>query len=311
VRQDIVERLKQPGRTFDVLGCGESSIDEIWVLGTAPDWGGKVRASRRERMGGGQIATAMVACARLGLRAAFAGGVGDDEDGVELLEGLRDEGVDVAHARRLPGVTTRAALILVDERNGERAVIEHGPARTPHAPHAVPASIAQARIVHLDATDPPLAREIALRAKEAGAIVSLDVDHPAPGLDELLPLSDICITARGLPELMTGERELEKALRLLAERVPGGLIGCTLGSDGAALLDEGHLLLSPAFAVRAVDTTACGDTFRAGFLCALAEGRAPAAALRFANAAAALKARDLGRRGCPRRAEVNALLAEA
>lgn len=309
MRQDIGERLKRPGRAFDVVGYGESSMDEVWVLGTAPDWGGKVRASRRERIGGGQIATAMVACARLGLRAAFAGAVGDDEDGSELLEGLADEGVDIGHARRQPGVVTRTALILVDERNGERAIIEHGPARAPHPPHAVPPTVADARIVHLDATDPPLAREIARRAREAGAIVSLDVDHPAPGLDELLTLVDICITSRGLPEKLTGEHELEKALRLLSERVPG-LVGCTLGADGAALLDDGHLLLSPAFPVRAVDTTACGDTFRAGFLSAIADGRTPASALRFANAAAALKARDLGRRGCPTRAEVTALLAE-
>jgi sulfofructose kinase len=170
--------------------------------------------------------------------------------------------------------------------------------------------VGEARVVHLDATDPPLAREIAVRAREAGAVVSLDVDHPAPGLDELLAVADICILSRGLPERLTGESELEKALRKLSERAPG-LVGCTLGADGAALLDDGHLLFSPAFAGRVVDTTACGDTFRAAFLCGLAEGQAPASALRFANAAAALKARDLGRRGCPTRAEVNALLAEA
>ena len=58
-----------------------------------------------------------------------------------------------------------------------------------------------------------------------------------------------------------------------------------------------------------VDTTACGDTFHAAFLCALLEAQPPRQALRFANAAAALKCRDLGRRGCPTRAEVNALFA--
>jgi sugar/nucleoside kinase (ribokinase family) len=68
--------------------------------------------------------------------------------------------------------------------------------------------------------------------------------------------------------------------------------------------------LSPAFpAERVVDTTACGDTFRAALLVALLDGLRPAEGLRFANAAASLKTRDLGRRGCPRRAEVNALMA--
>jgi sulfofructose kinase len=310
VRDEIVERLGQPGRALDVIGYGECSIDEVWVLPTAPDWGGKLRAARRERLGGGQVATAMVACARLGLKAAFCGVVGDDDDGRQVLAGLAAEGVDVTAAWRVPGGVTRAALILVDERNGERAVVEHTqPRPLSLLPHVVPARIAEARILHLDATDPGFAREAARRAREAGTVVSLDVDHPAPGLDELLRLADIVITSRGLPQQLTGEADLERALRKLAEGVPG-LVGCTLGADGAALLDDGHLLLSPAFPTEVVvDTTACGDTFRAALLVALAEGQRPSEGLRFANAAAALKARDLGRRGCPMRAEVNALLA--
>jgi sugar/nucleoside kinase (ribokinase family) len=311
VRDEIAERLGRPGRTLDIIGYGECSIDEVWVLPTAPDWGGKLRASRRERLGGGQVATAMVACARLGLRAGFCGIVGDDDEGQEALAGLAEEGVDVAAARKANGAT-RAALILVDGRNGERAVVECGVPRAGHGHgvHQVPARVAEARILHLDATDPPFAKEAARQAREAGTVVSLDVDHPAPGLDELLPLADVVVMSRGLPQQLTGEEELERALRKLAERVPGGLVGCTLGADGAALLDDDHLLLSPAFpAERVVDTTACGDTFRAALLVALAEGQRPADGLRFANAAASLKTRDLGRRGCPVRAEVNALMA--
>jgi ribokinase len=166
-------------------------------------------------------------------------------------------------------------------------------------------------VLHLDATEPAYAMLAALHARQHGTLVSLDLDHPVPGLEELLPLCDVCITARGVPEQLTGESNLEPALRRLAEKT-GGLVGCTLDADGAALLDDGHLLLSPAFPVdNMVDTTACGDTFHGAFLAALIEEQTPAGALRFANAAAALKCRDLGRRGCPTRAEVNALLASA
>ena len=169
--------------------------------------------------------------------------------------------------------------------------------------------IAQARIVHLDVTEPAYAMLAAHHAHECGTLVSLDIDHPAPGLDELLPLVDVCITSRGVPEQLTGEKNLEVALRALAAKT-GGLVGCTLDGDGAALLDDGHLILSPAFPVdHMIDTTACGDTFRAAFLCALVESQPPRQALRFANAAAAIKCRDLGRRGCPTRAEINVLIA--
>ena len=308
MRDEITDRLSKPGRALDVIGYGECSIDEVWVVPTEPEWGGKSRATRRERLGGGQVATAMVACARLGLRAGYCGVVGDDAAGREVLAGLTAESVDVSAARALAGGVTRAALILVDERNGERTIVEHNHARVSLLPHTLPPQVAEARILHLDATDPPRAREAARKARAAGVVVSLDVDQPMPGLEDLLPLIDICIASRGLPEQLTGESDLERALRKLAGRTQG-LVGCTLGPDGAALLDDGHMLLSPAFAIDPIDTTACGDTFRGALLVALVEGQKLGQALQFANAAAGLKTRDLGRRGCPHRAAVDALLA--
>jgi sugar/nucleoside kinase (ribokinase family) len=305
MRQPTNER-----RDFDVVGFGECSIDAVWVIPSLEPgrFAGKLRAQRRDRLGGGQIATAMVACARLGLRAAFCATVGDDAAGGEVIAGLEAESVDVAGVERHPRAATRVALLLVDER-GQRVVIDTGRGGSSPAPTLLRDRIAAARIVHLDVSEPAYAMLAAHHARECGTLVSLDVDHPAPGLDELLPLVDVCITSRGVPEKITGESNLEVALRRLGDRT-GGLVGCTLDGDGAALIDDGHLILSPAFPVdRMVDTTACGDTFHAAFLAALLESQPPRQALRFANAAAAIKCRDLGRRGCPTRAEVNALMA--
>jgi sugar/nucleoside kinase (ribokinase family) len=305
-----MRQLTSERRQFDVVGFGECSIDEVWLLTSLPSGGpAKLRAHQRQRLGGGQVATAMVACARLGLRAAFCATIGDDAEGNEVVGGLAGEGVDVDGVQRDARAATRVALLLVDER-GERVVIDSGRPSVP-APAKLRERIAEARVLHLDATEPAYAMLAAHHARECNTLVSLDVDHPAPGLAELLPLVDILIASRGVPEQLTGEGTLEAALRALSAR-SGGLVGCTLDGDGAALLDDGHLLFSPAFPVEhLVDTTGCGDTFRAAFLCALVEGQAPARALRFANAAAALKCRAFGRRGCPTRAEVNALLAQA
>ena len=305
-----MRELTQERRDFDVVGFGECSVDEVWVVPSLEPGAlvGKLRAHKRDRLGGGQIASAMVACARLGLRAAFCATVGDDDVGAEVVRGLDDERVDTAGVERYARAATRVALLLVDA-HGERVVIDSGRGPSAPAPPRLRERVAQARIVHLDVTEPAYALLAAHHAREHGTLVSLDVDHPAPGLDELLPLVDVCITSRGVPEKLTGETNLEAALRRLGDKT-GGLVGCTLDADGAALLDDGHLLLSPAFPVdHMVDTTACGDTFHAAFLCALLEAQPPRQALRFANAAAALKCRDLGRRGCPTRAEVNVLLA--
>jgi sugar/nucleoside kinase (ribokinase family) len=294
---------------LDVIGVGECSIDEVWVLPGPLAWGKKGQAVRRERLGGGQVATAMAACARLGLRAAFVGVVGDDALGSDVLDGLRAEEVDVSSVRVVPGGATRSAWVLVDGASGERTVIEHADRRVALAPGAVPAErIDAARVLHVDATQLPASLAAAKLARERGVVVSLDLDHVRPGLDELLALTDVCVTSAEVPYELTGERDLEQALRTLG-RTTGPLVACTLGPSGAAALDDGHLLLSPAFPADLVDTTACGDTFHAAVICALLDGKSVGEVLRFANAAAALKCRDLGRRGCPRKPEVDELLA--
>jgi sugar/nucleoside kinase (ribokinase family) len=310
--EELRQKLKERAAAqVDVVGLGECSVDEVWMVPSRPAWGSKLHAERREQLGGGQVATAMVAAARLGLSAAYLGAVGDDLGGRLVLDGLAAERVDVSHVRVVTGGATRSALILVDGESGERTVVEHLDKRV-HIPHDQidGAAIARARVLHLDATQIATSREAARIARAHGVLVSIDVDHVRPGLDELLELVDICVTSESVPHQVTGERDLEQALRKLAART-GPFVACTLGPRGAAALDDGHMLLSPAFDVPVVDTTACGDTFHAAVIAALLDGQAVGDTLRFANAAAGLKCRDLGRRGCPTRAEVKTLLARA
>src|SRR5581483_7204174 len=218
-------------RPIDVLGVGEACLDDVWVLDGKLHRRGKSRA-RRFELGGGQVATALVACARLGRRAAFAGAVGTDDAGAQVLDGLRAENVDVSGARRVPGAT-RAALILV-EHGGERTVVEQVDARVaPIADDALAAALDRARVVHLDAAHLGASLHVARLARERGVPVSLDVDAAQPGLDELLALTDVCITSEDLPRALTGEQDLAKALHRLGERA---VTGCTLGARGAAAL---------------------------------------------------------------------------
>jgi sugar/nucleoside kinase (ribokinase family) len=319
LRHTLAERSKRPGVELDVLGVGEACLDDVWVLDGKWQRGGKLRA-RRQTLGGGQVATALVAAARLGRRAAFAGAVGDDAEGARVLDGLAAEGVDVSAARRVPGAT-RATMILV-EHGGERTILEHVDARVhplagdahaaDHVDGALAAALDRACLVHLDAAHLTASLRVARLARARGVPVSLDVDAAQPDLDELLELADVCITSEELPRALTGEHDLAAALRGLAGSGTRALTACTLGAHGSAALVSrpagDRLLLEPAFTVDAVDTTACGDVFRAAVLCALFDGRSLAETLRFANAAAALKCRDLGRRGSPTRAEVDALL---
>lgn len=91
------------------------------------------------------------------------------------------------------------------------------------------------------------------------------------------------------------------------------MVVVTAGGDGVVLVtpDADETVWVPAFPIRPVDTNAAGDVFHGALAVAIAEGRPPTSAIRFAAAAAAIKCgRPGGRLGAPTRAEVEALLAE-
>ena len=86
-------------------------------------------------------------------------------------------------------------------------------------------------------------------------------------------------------QVMTGK---EAIMQELLSRFPGMQVILTLGKDGAAFGDGKRLLYQPCFPVKAVDTTAAGDTFTGYFAAALLEGMDAGDALRLAAAAAAV-----------------------
>ena len=101
-----------------------------------------------------------------------------------------------------------------------------------------------------------------------------------------------------MAEELTGERDLERALRKL--RHPHMTLLCTtLGAQGAAMLAGDRFIHQPAFPIDPVDTTGAGDIFRAGFIYALLGGETPGRILRFACAAAATS--------CTRRGAINSV----
>lgn len=339
----IVDRLRHSrGRPLDLLGIGECSLDRVLRLPgrladlgpliSDPLSGGKLRAQSLARVGGGQIATALCAASRLGLRSAFAGVVGDDSDGHEILAGLRAEGVDVQPAQVLAQVPTRSALILVDD-GGDRLVIEHRDAALQPSCEQAVATLAQTRMVHVDATFPDPALRSLQQAAAQGCVGSLDLDHAAPQALSLLQAADLTVLAAGVAGQITGERAVDVALLRLAAQLGKPLVA-TLGDQGSLLaLPTEHgieLVAQPAFpawrgAAGQLDTTACGDTYRAALLSTLlstldaaateateatdSTGRTTLlASMRAGSAAAAIKCRDLGRRGCPTRDELAALL---
>ena len=274
---------------WDVVGVGENSVDHVLRLPALPGIAAatKIQVRSATHEPGGQIVTALCTCTAMGLRASYIGVFGDDDDGTRLRETLRARGLDLTHALVRPAAT-RSAVILVDERNGDRVVMAHRDAALALAPEALPRPVLQsARVVHVDGVDEAASIEAARLGRAAGAEVTCDLDAIGTGTGALLAELTIPILAQGLPEAITGEGDPEHALRKLP--APHARLRCvTMGAQGALLLDGDRVVRCAAPAVDVVDTTGAGDVFRGAFIVALLRGDTAERVLRFATTAAAL-----------------------
>jgi len=276
-----------PTPKWDVIGIGESSVDEVYRVPAALGPNVKLRISSRHIRYGGQVATTLATCASLGLRAAFVGTAGDDDHAQGLCEALETRGVDTTLLIRR-AARHRRAIILVNEQTGDRTVLWERDARLSLNADELPRAIIEStRLLHVDDVDVDAAVAAAAIARKAGIPVTSDIDHVNERTRALVDAVTVPIFAEHVPQALSGESNPERALRRLRNR-HDGLLCVTLGVRGSMLLDGSQLYRVPAPSVHAVDATGAGDVFRGAFICALLRGDSPVDILRFSNAAAAL-----------------------
>lgn len=299
--------------TFDVLGIGLNATDTLLLVHEFPPYAGKVPFKRELLSPGGQVATAMVGCAKLGLRAKYIGTIGDDLRGDIQRESLEGTGVDTSGLIVRRGCPNQTAYIIIDERTGERTVLWQRPeCLRLRASEVRREDIAGARLIHIDGYDMEAAEYAASAARELGVPVSLDVDTVYPGFDSVLKHVDYLVAGSGWPGKWTGEEDPLFALRQLQRQYGMRIAAMTLGDRGSLALEQGRWSYSAAFDVPCADTTGAGDVFHGAFCYAMLARMPLTAALEFSNAAAALNCTAIGARGhVPTRAEVDSLIAAA
>jgi len=282
---------------IDFLGVGLNSADTLIRLPHFPALDSKVEILATEIMPGGQAASATVACHRWGLRTRYIGKIGSDWAGRLQRQEFAREGIE-AHWIEVPNCPSQAAFILVDQQSGERTILwQHDP-RLDLQPADLPRDwIAQTRLLHLDGHPPAPAAAAARWARDAGVMVTADLDNIYPGVEDLLPFVDYLIASREFPSRLTGMDSLPEALPEISRRFGCRLVGATLGRDGVLAWDGHSFHYCPGFCVDVVDTTGAGDIFHAAFAYALLEGRPLDFVLEFSCAAAALNCTALGARG--------------
>ena len=302
-----------PERDIDVYVIGDVNPD-ILVIGddVVPEFGQVEKYVGTIRMTvGGSSAISACGLARLGLRVAHGGIVGDDSLGQAILEALRERGVDTSTVSIDPAIPTGATVHLGSGM--DRAMLTATGTIDRLRAEDVPREILpHVRHIHAGSTGiqpklraglPDLYRE----ARAAGVTTSFDTnwdpDRRFEGIDPMLAATDVFLPNEKEATLITGESDPLAAAHALVrhaeaagrEEGAGPLtVAVKLGAQGALAVRGDEALRVPADRVQVVDATGAGDGFNAGFLYGFLDGRGLGECLALGVACGSLSVRAIG-----------------
>jgi sulfofructose kinase len=283
---------------WDILGVGTAAVDDLFIVNRFPIPDEKLPVQSIHRRAGGQTATALVAAARQGATTAFFGQLGDDELSIFTIAELEKEGVDCSLVVISPGSQPFYAVVIVDSSAASRTILYSAEGvNEPDMNNFNADWISQSRVVFIDHNIPRGVLYAARLARERGVPIVADIESTTiPDLPELLSLVDHLIISRDFATRLTGKPNIEDMLVDLsistrnATIITAGRMGCWYSLPGCAIQ---HV---PAFPVRVVDTTGCGDVFHGTYAAAIARGEDIHRAVLIATASAGLKATQPGGR---------------
>ena len=295
-----------------ILVIGSSNTDMTVKTRELPRPGETVLGGVFTMGAGGKGANQAVAAQRLGGNVKFICKVGRDIFGDNSIAQYRKEGLDVSGILR-SDQPSGVALISVDQHAENCIVVASGANGdlTEADIASCEKDLKECSILLLQLETPiPSVLKAAKTAHEAGATVVLNPAPACPLPEELFQYIDLFIPNETELSSFSGIEvtdiaSAEKAGAAMKAKGVGKLI-VTMGSKGALILEDGPSVIVPAHKVKAVDTTAAGDTFCGALCVAVSEGKTLKEAAGFACAASALTVQKMGaQNSIPYRKEIN------
>ncbi|MDD4032350.1 MAG: ribokinase [Bacteroidales bacterium] len=296
-----------------ILVVGSSNTDMVIQTRKFPIPGETILGGKFFMNPGGKGANQAVAARRLGGSVSFVGKIGEDIFGKQAMQLLEDEGINVSYVAVDPENPSGVAMITVDSEAENTIVVAPGSNGTmsPADFDKALQEFESADFVLMQLEIPiPTVEHIARIAAQKHKKVIL---NPAPAAelnDELLKNLHIITPNKTEAEILTGIRVSDETSALRAATVLHNkgvnIVIITMGAAGAFLLENGSSRIIPAPIVKAVDTTAAGDTFNGALVVALSEGKSLEESVAFANLAASVSVTRPGAQSSvPYRKEIN------
>ncbi len=261
-----------------IVVVGSINMDLVTICERAPRGGETLLGKKFMQIPGGKGANQAVAIGKMNSSVTMLGKIGKEGMGDILLNSMKKDGVDVSNIEYCDEATGIAKIIV--EENGQNRIIV-----VPGANYSVDNNYIDRHIEAIKNCDIVVAQlEIPVEtvkyslklAKELGKTTILN-PAPARELDsEIISNSDYIIPNETELEILSGipvtdEESVVKAAHILLDKGVKGLI-VTLGSKGCMFISKEIKKSFPAYKVKAIDTTAAGDSFIGGFVNGLAAG---------------------------------------
>lgn len=253
-----------------ILAIGNINLDWICTLPRLPEPDEKLNIQQLDIHPGGAASNFAVSLARLGSDAALFGHVGNDDEGTEALRSLQEENVDTSRVIIEDSLSTGFVIILVGE-DGQTMKLRYRGANTKLSPKDItPTLLEDIEIAHAASVSIPLAKKLAATSAKVRTRSSIDVGEEliTQSLEEVRAM--ICSFSIVFMNKLVFERIFneEPTPRKVQEELGGNLevLNVTLGATGSITASVDTAFQTPAFNVRAVDTTGAGDAYGAGFI---------------------------------------------
>jgi ribokinase len=294
-----------------VLNIGSMNLDLVYSVDHIVQPGETEASFALDTFLGGKGLNQSMALAKAGVEVYQGGMIG--EDGQVFLDACAEYGVKADYIRTVPGKSGHA--VIQRDKNAQNCILLYGGANQMLTEEYVDSVLA-----NFDAGDILLLQNevnqmpyIVEKAYEKGMQIAL---NPSPYNEKLDAVDMAKISVFLLNEVegnqVTGLTVPEEIIVKMQEMFPHARIVLTLGKDGAVYADGEERFFQPIFPVKAVDTTAAGDTFTGYFLAGLAEGMAIPEILKMSAKASSIAVSRAGAvPSIPYRDEVMAALAQA
>ena len=284
---------------IDVLCIGHAAYDLSVFLDGYPSENSKCETDTLLEGCGGPAANAAYLLSKWNVTSAFAGLVGDDRYGQRIAESFQSVGTNVSLLERRPGHLTPLSMILVNDCNGSRTIVNRTRKATPFKINANECGDMSPKVLLFDGH----ALEASLEALAAfpQAVSILDAGSWREGtamlaekVDYLAASERFALQTTELSDLST-EPHRRQCLGIMRDRFDT-IVVVTLGEQGLIVDDGNGFVHLPAFPAKAVDSTAAGDIFHGALAFAISESMPLEESLRLASMAAALSVQVRGGR---------------